>query len=421
MFCVQCGVKNERNENVCLACEEQMKVSHLKVKKKKRFILAGVTVFLLVFGGGGYGYLQTLDDQEKVALLPAAFENSATTHAEANDKTEIIKKAQASVYTIFTDSGMGSGFLFEEKGTVATNAHVVAGFTEVTVRNSKGKDTIGRVIGISSFFDVALIQVDDYAGETPLAIGTNFMELGSEIIALGSPQGLENSASIGYLTGLDRTLEDSDYNYGEVYQVDAQIYPGSSGGPLLDAKTGEVIGINSGQLIDDDTIGFAIPISAMEVLLKKWSDSPMSKEEVAKIVPYDDDDYGYEPDETLENIFEVSSLTNFVQYFRSSYEIAIEEEDFYYIIDMLDENSEAYDKMEKSIGVLGINGSVFELTSNEVTNVDIKDDHAIVSTVEVYDSISAKGERTTFKKAKDYTVVFSEYGYYVISRISSYD
>ena len=421
MFCVQCGVKNERNENVCLACEEQMKVSHLKVKKKKRFILAGVTVFLLVFGGGGYGYLQTLDDQEKVALLPAAFENSATTHAEANDKTEIIKKAQASVYTIFTDSDMGSGFLFEEKGTVATNAHVVAGFTEVTVRNSKGKDTIGRVIGISSFFDVALIQVDDYAGETPLAIGTNFMELGSEIIALGSPQGLENSASIGYLTGLDRTLEDSDYNYGEVYQVDAQIYPGSSGGPLLDAKTGEVIGINSGQLIDDDTIGFAIPISAMEVLLKKWSDSPMSKEEVAKIVPYDDDDYGYEPDETLENIFEVSSLTNFVQYFRSSYEIAIEEEDFYYIIDMLDENSEAYDKMEKSIGILGINGSVFELTSNEVTNVDIKDDHAIVSTVEVYDSISAKGERTTFKKAKDYTVVFSEYGYYVISKISSYD
>ena len=421
MFCVQCGVENDRYENVCIACEEQLEESQIKAKKKKRLVLAGMTVFLLTIGGVGYSYLQTLDNQMKGTLLPAAFVNSATTHAEANGKTEIIKKAQSSVYTIFTDSGMGSGFLFEEKGTVATNAHVVAGFTEVTVRNSKGQDTTGRVIGISSFFDVALIQVDDYAGETPLAIGKNFMELGSEIIALGSPQGLENSASIGYLTGLDRTLEDSDYNYGEVYQIDAQIYPGSSGGPLLDAKTGEVIGINSGQLIDDETIGFAIPISAMEVLLKKWSDSPMSEEEVAKIVPYDDDDYEYEPDETQENNFEVSSLTNFVQYFRSSYEIAIEEEDFYYMIDLLEENSEAYEKMEQSIDVLGVNGSVFELTSNEVTNVEIKDDHAIVSAVEVYDSISPKGERTTVKKAKDYTVVFDEYGYYVVSKISSYN
>ncbi|MGE6487538.1 S1C family serine protease [Paenisporosarcina sp. NPDC076898] len=393
----------------------------MKTNKKNRIILTGMIVFLLIIGGAGYGYLHTLDDTQKVAMLPATFTNSVLKHANNDDKKDIIKKAQKSVYTIFTDDGMGSGFLFEEKGTVVTNAHVVAGFTDVTVRNSLGQDTPGRIIGISKFFDVALIQVDAYEGETPLPIGNEFMELGSEIIALGSPQGLENSASVGYLTGLDRTLEDTDYNYGEVYQIDAQIYPGSSGGPLLDAKTGEVIGINSGLLIEDDTIGFAIPISAMEVLLKKWSNSPMTEEEVAKVVPSGDDEEDFEfGEDASESIFEVSSLTNFVQYFRSSYEIAIEEEDFYYIIDMLGEDSEAYQKLEEAIVLIGGNGSKFELTSNEVTNVVIKNDHAIVNAVEVYDSISPQGERSTFKKQKDYTIIFDEYGFYTITKISSY-
>lgn len=420
MFCVRCGVENERDQDFCLACEDHLKKSKLKTKNKKRFFLVGITVLLLTIGGAGYGYLHSLDGSEKVAMLPAALLNSVVAHGDVgvNDKTEIIKKAQSSVYTIFTDDGMGSGFLFEKKGTVVTNAHVVAGFTNVTVRNNKGEDTPGRVIGISEFFDVALIQVDAYSGEKPLSISKNFMEIGSEIIALGSPQGLENSASIGYLTGLDRTI-DSDYNYGEVYQIDAQIYPGSSGGPLLDATNGEVIGINSGQMMEDETIGFAIPISAMEVLLKKWSDTPMTMEEVAKIIPHDDLEFDLESGETdIERIFEVSSLTNFVQFFRSSYGMAIEEEDFYYIEDMLAD--EAYQKMEESIILLGGNGTVFELTSNEVTDVMIEDDHAIVSTIEVYDSISANGERTTYKKEKDYTVIFNEYDYYSISKISSY-
>ncbi|WP_245827605.1 S1C family serine protease [Paenisporosarcina indica] len=393
--------------------------SQSKAKKKKRFVLAGMTVLLLTIGGAGYGYLQSLDASEKVAMLPTALVNSVVAHAD--DKTDIIKKAQTSVYTIFTEDGMGSGFLYEEKGTVVTNAHVVAGFTDVTVRDNKGVENPGHVIGISDFFDVALIQVDAYEGQTPLPIGKDVMELGSEIIAMGSPQGLENSASIGYLTGLDRTFEDADYNNGKVYQIDAQIYPGSSGGPLLDAKNGEVIGINSGSLFEDETISYAIPITAMEVMLKKWSDSPMTEEEVAKIVPHEYDEYDFETGEDEEErIFEVPSLTNFVHNFRSSYAMAIEEDDYYYIEDMFDYENEAYEKIAETIRLLVESDTVFEMTLNEVTNVVIKDDHAIVSTYEVYDSIDAKGERTTFKKEKDYTIIFDDYGYYAVSEISDY-
>ena len=94
--------------------------------------------------------------------------------------------------------------------------------------------------------------------------------IGTEVIALGSPQGLENSASIGYLTGINRTI-DMDFSYENVYQVDAQIDQGSSGGPLLDAKTGKVIGINSLLYTKNNSFAFSIPMHSMIDLLDSWA------------------------------------------------------------------------------------------------------------------------------------------------------
>ena len=79
------------------------------------------------------------------------------------------------------------------------------------------------------------------------------------MIALGSPQGFENSASIGYLTGVNRDIE-FGFLYEHLYQIDAQIDQGSSGGPLIDAKTGKVIGINSLSFKENDVFGFSIPM-----------------------------------------------------------------------------------------------------------------------------------------------------------------
>jgi S1-C subfamily serine protease len=101
------------------------------------------------------------------------------------EKTQIIQDTQSRVYTIVTDWGFGSGFLLERKGTVVTNAHVVAGYTDVVVRDADGNESEGVVIGISSQFDVALIQVDDYAETNPLPTEDEQTALGSEIIALG--------------------------------------------------------------------------------------------------------------------------------------------------------------------------------------------------------------------------------------------
>jgi len=310
------------------------------------------------------------------------------------------------------------------------------------VGNVFDQKTTGRVIGISDMYDIALIQVDAYAGETSLETEANVTDIGSEVIALGSPQGLENSASIGYLTGLDRSFE-SGFQYDNVYQVDAQISPGSSGGPLLDAKTGKVIGINSAILTADQSIGFSIPMYTMIDLLKKWSDSPMTSAEVASIFSfYDTYEYDYvpegsakadsyyeefaeneEPEEMQENTqddsyyFNEENLTDFVLYFRENYEMALYHEDFYYIEDLLLYGSNIYHDMANYITEITDQGMIFEFTKNEVTGIVIKADYAVVSTYEVFEFMNTAGEWSTYERTKDYSIVLDEYDAFQISDI----
>ncbi|WP_347549086.1 trypsin-like peptidase domain-containing protein [Pseudalkalibacillus hwajinpoensis] len=204
-------------------------------------------------------------------------------------------------------------------------------------------------------------------------------EIGTEVIALGSPQGLENTASIGYLTGLDRSFV-SEFQYENVYQIDAQVSPGSSGGPLLDAITGKVIGINSALLTKDESIAFSIPIYTMTKLLNSWSNSPMNANEVANTFDFYnefavDDEYEYEDSFNAYGIpFDEASLSDFIITFRQEYEFALQSEDFRYIEDMLLYDSQAYYEMSEYIDEITGQGMVFNFTSNEVTNIDMQAD-----------------------------------------------
>lgn len=213
------------------------------------------------------------------------------------EKTVIIKESMSKVFTILTRDGQGSGFLYKKGGYIITNAHVVAGYTDVVVRNSTGKDSAANVIGISDEFDVALIKASRYEKAQPLAIEEQESVIGTEVIAIGTPQGLENSASIGYLTGIGRNI-DYGFTYKNVYQIDAQIDQGSSGGPLLDAKTGKVIGINSLLYRNNASFGFSIPMYSVKNLVDSWVEFPMSEQEIASLfdVYKDNEHYDYEPE-----------------------------------------------------------------------------------------------------------------------------
>jgi serine protease Do len=157
---------------------------------------------------------------------------------------------------------------------MVTNAHVVSGATSVTVQTADEQKFHGQVIGVGDTNDVAVVRVPALADKTPMKLATKRKaELGDQVIALGSPLALQNTVTTGIISGVNRNLAIDPYTYHHVYQIDAPITHGNSGGPLLDAKTGEVLGINSAGT-DSGTIGFSIPLADVYESIKNWSDHP---------------------------------------------------------------------------------------------------------------------------------------------------
>lgn len=280
MFCAICGYRNSDEANYCQHCGEPLHMGSTPLKKKRRRAFTiGLLFAALILLAAAWGIWKYQNDQfEKFEALVQEAQNKDSTQV----KSDIIKAAQQKVYTIKTDEAYGSGFLYTDTGAVVTSAHLIIGHYKVLVRDHEGNEEVGRVIGVSNVLDIALIQVDALEGLEPLAIESDSAEVGAEVIALGSPSGFENTAAIGYLTGLDRDF-DQDFLYEDLYQMDVQMALGSSGGPLIDAETGKVIGINSLLLIESDGIGFSIPIHSVEQQLSEWAINPMSEEQVQQV------------------------------------------------------------------------------------------------------------------------------------------
>ncbi|RKJ31975.1 hypothetical protein D7X33_39935, partial [Butyricicoccus sp. 1XD8-22] len=276
-----------------------------KTKKNgKAWIISIVIVLLLagLFTGGYLLYNQFFGSNSNLGNNPnfqdalldknqkESKEEKEKEVIEEKEKTQIIKESMPKVFTILTEDSLGSGFLYKNGGYIVTNAHVVAGYTDVLVRNSAGQEYPGRVIGISDTSDIALIYCENYEETEPLPMEMNTSDIGIEVIAIGSPQGFENSATFGYLTGTNREMhiEGLNFDYDELYQIDAQIDQGSSGGPLFDATTGKVIGINSLIYTENETFGFAIPLYSVSAQFDTWIDNPMTPEEVIAVNVYVD-------------------------------------------------------------------------------------------------------------------------------------
>ncbi|PYY31163.1 trypsin-like peptidase domain-containing protein [Paenibacillus illinoisensis] len=189
-------------------------------------------------------------------------------------RKQIIEDSQKKVVTIESGIGLGSGFLYNDKGDVITNAHVVEGSKEVTVRTLNHEEYQGTVIGIGEETDVAVVRVPGLQKLTPLTIAKSKAETGDEVLALGSPLGLENTVTTGIISGVGRSFEIPPYIYSNLYQISAPITHGNSGGPLIHAETGEVLGINSAVVEQEGGIGFSIPITSVLKQVQAWSEKP---------------------------------------------------------------------------------------------------------------------------------------------------
>src|SRR5215467_2954700 len=138
--------------------------------------------------------------------------------------------------------GEGSGFIIHPDGTILTNAHVVNGASEVTVRLTDRREYTAKVVGVDTKSDIAIIKIK--ASDLPtVKIGdSSALKVGEWVLAIGAPFGFENSATAGIVSAKGRTLPDS--GYVPFIQTDVPINPGNSGGPLFNMR-GEVVGINS--------------------------------------------------------------------------------------------------------------------------------------------------------------------------------
>jgi serine protease Do len=138
--------------------------------------------------------------------------------------------------------GEGSGFIVSPDGTILTNAHVVSGASEVTVRLTDRREYIAKVIGVDTKSDVAVIRIPAKNLPTVKLGDTHNLKVGEWVVAIGAPFGFENSVTAGIVSAKGRTLPDS--GYVPFIQTDVPINPGNSGGPLFNMR-GEVVGINS--------------------------------------------------------------------------------------------------------------------------------------------------------------------------------
>ncbi|HEX9051903.1 MAG TPA: DegQ family serine endoprotease [Anaeromyxobacter sp.] len=162
--------------------------------------------------------------------------------------------------------GVGSGFIVKPDGLILTNAHVVDGASEVTVKLTDKREFRAKVLGIDKDTDVAVIKIDAQGLPTVKVGDPRRTQVGEWVLAIGSPFGFENSATAGVVSARARSLPGE--GYVPFLQTDVAVNPGNSGGPLFDLA-GDVIGINS-QIYTGSGgymgISFAIPIDvAMNV------------------------------------------------------------------------------------------------------------------------------------------------------------
>jgi S1-C subfamily serine protease len=167
---------------------------------------------------------------------------------------------------------IGTGFLFDKRGYILTNEHVIHGASAVSV-HVKGHERPlpARVIGTHYLHDLAVLKIRPVPDMPVLKLGrSKDVRVGEWVLAIGNPLGLDNSVTVGIISAKERPMQIGDRSYPHLLQTDAAINKGNSGGPLINMR-GEVIGINTAVSQSSQGIGFSIAIDVVHEALKTMS------------------------------------------------------------------------------------------------------------------------------------------------------
>ncbi|MBU1433001.1 trypsin-like peptidase domain-containing protein, partial [Myxococcota bacterium] len=164
--------------------------------------------------------------------------------------------------------GAGTGLIWDERGHIVTNFHVIAHADALRVTLADQRDVPAKIIGVAPNQDLAVLKIDLTDLPPPLRVGrSDDLQVGQHVLAIGNPFGLDRSLTTGVVSALDRSIQAmSGRMIQGVIQTDASINPGNSGGPLLDSA-GRLIGVNTAIKSPSGAsagIGFAVPVDTLK-------------------------------------------------------------------------------------------------------------------------------------------------------------
>jgi putative serine protease PepD len=270
-------------------------------------ITAAIAAAALVGGGAGAGVV-ALAHGGSGSVAPAATVASSGVSNVANGALtvgQVAKAATASVVEIDATSAQtspypggnggaqsaeGTGFVYDAKGDVVTNDHVVAGASSLTVKFSDGSKYTATVVGEDPSTDVAIVHVDAPASKlVPLTLAdSSTVAVGDGVVAIGNPFGLDGTVTSGIVSAVGREISAPDSSTIEgAIQTDAAINHGNSGGPLLNMN-GSVIGITS-QIQSEgggsDGVGFAVPSNTVRTIATQLIESGKAQHALLGVTP----------------------------------------------------------------------------------------------------------------------------------------
>ena len=230
-------------------------------------------VFGLVLFAAGWEFANTHNSGSNTSTSSA----TTATSSSANSANTVMTQQEAAIAKIepsvvelkvFTAQGeqIGSGVIIDAKGDIVTNNHVVSGEQTMQVVLYNGATEQAQLIGTSSANDLAVVRIAPFANMTVAQIGdSSKLAVGQEVLAIGNPLGITETATSGIVSALNRSVtESTGTTIAQAIQTDAPINPGNSGGALVNLQ-GQLIGIPTLTAIDTETntpangVGFAIP------------------------------------------------------------------------------------------------------------------------------------------------------------------
>lgn len=270
-------------------------------------LLAAVAIVAAAIGGGTAYGIQELTGKNEVVS------SSTTTSVVPSSKTGDVASIAAAVSpsvveinaTLSNGTSTGSGVIITGDGEIVTNNHVISGADSIKVTTSDGKTYTAKVVGTDSKKDLALIKLENASGLKAATLGdSDGVQVGDEVVAIGSPEGLTGTVTSGIVSALNRDVTVSTdesqqqqqqgggsgqwpFEFGgqqfngdtgsstttyKALQTDASLNPGNSGGALIDAR-GNIVGINSAMYSAASSsssdagsvgLGFAIPINTVK-------------------------------------------------------------------------------------------------------------------------------------------------------------